>query len=64
MSDAQPKPAVEPQAAPVTGHAEIDAALAALVRGDDVHTHPDAIAAALDVVQGALHPRQPPSPQD
>lgn len=44
-----------PAAPPVTGHAEIDAALAGVELGDDVHTHHDALAAALDVLQRALN---------
>lgn len=48
-------------ALPVTGHAGIDAAMAALDLGDDVHTHPEALAAALDAVAAALNPAaQPP----
>ncbi len=43
---------------PVTGHAAIDAALAELELGEDVHTHHDDIAAVLDVVQQALNPTQ------
>ena len=50
---------------PATGHPGIDAALAGLVLGEDVHTHHDALAAALESVQRALNPPQPlppPSP--
>jgi len=39
---------------PVTGNHDIDRALAALDLGGDVAEHPGRIAAALDVVQGAL----------
>ncbi|MFT3877780.1 MAG: hypothetical protein QM708_15365 [Propioniciclava sp.] len=49
---------------PVTGHAGIDAALAAVELGDDVHTHHDVLATALEAVQHALNPpRQPPLPR-
>ena len=47
---------------PTTGHPGIDAALSGLVLGDDVHTHHDALAAALESVQRALNPPQPPPP--
>ncbi len=51
-------------ALPVTGHPAIDAALAELALGDDVHTHHDEIAGVLDVVQQALNPtQQPPLPR-
>lgn len=46
---------------PVTGHAEIDAALAGLELGPDVHSHHDEIKAALDVIQAVL--REPGSPR-
>ncbi|MDO5533687.1 MAG: hypothetical protein Q4F65_03415 [Propionibacteriaceae bacterium] len=62
MSETQPDP-VE-STLPVTGHAAIDAALAALDLGEDVHTHHDEISAALEVVQQALNPsQQPPLPR-
>lgn len=48
---------------PVTGHPGIDAALAAIDLGDDVHTHHDVLAAAHEAVQHALNPRQPPLPR-
>ena len=51
-------------ALPVTGHPAIDAALAELSLGEDVHTHHDEIATVLDVVQQALNPTpQPPLPR-
>lgn len=60
----QDQPAdVEPVAdasLPVTGHPAIDAALAEFTLGEDVHTHHDEIASALDVVQQALNPTQHP----
>jgi hypothetical protein len=40
---------------PVTGVAEIDEALAQVELGDDVATHPEALAAALEVLQRALN---------
>lgn len=46
-----PAPLPEP---PITGHHEIDRALASLTLGDDVAEHPEAIAAALEAVQRAL----------
>lgn len=49
---------------PVTGHGAIDAALAGVTLGDDVHTHHDELVAALDAVQQALNPSpQPPLPR-
>lgn len=49
---------------PVTGHPAVDAALADLVLGEDVHTHHDEIATVLEVVQQALNPtQQPPLPR-
>lgn len=49
---------------PITGHAGIDEALAALELSDDVHGHPEALAAALDAVAAALNPPpQPPLPR-
>lgn len=39
---------------PETGHPQIDAALASVELGDDVHTHAEQITAALDVIQQAL----------
>ncbi len=45
--------------APVTGHEEIDLALASLELGDDVHSHHDQIAAVLEVLQTALHEQAP-----
>lgn len=54
-------PPVAPAAAlPVTGHPAIDAALASLSLGEDVNTHHDELAAALDVVQQALNPSDQP----
>lgn len=51
-------------ALPVTGHPGIDAALAAVDLGDDVHTHHDVLAAAHEAVQHALNPpKQPPLPR-
>lgn len=48
---------------PVTGHTGIDAALAAVELGDDVHTHHDVLAGALEAVREVLNPpRQPPLP--
>ena len=47
---------------PTTGHPGIDAALSGLVLGDDVHTHHDALAAALESVQRALNPPRPLTP--
>lgn len=49
-----PEQVPTPDPPPVTGHEEIDEALAALDLGDDVHAHPDAIAGVLDVLQAAL----------
>ncbi|MBK8463101.1 MAG: hypothetical protein IPL36_08745 [Nigerium sp.] len=49
-------------ALPVTGHPAIDAALAAMDLGDDVHTHVDAFAAAHAAVQNALNPPDQPQP--
>lgn len=46
---------------PVTGNHVIDAALDALDLGDDVHTHPEAIATALAALQQALNPPAPPA---
>lgn len=43
-----------PAAPPPTGHPGIDEALAAVVLTDDVHTHHDALAAALEPLQRAL----------
>lgn len=54
---------VVPAAFPVTGHADIDAALAALELDGDVHTHPEALSAVLDVIAAALRTSpQPPLP--
>lgn len=53
-------PPVAPAALPVTGHPAIDAALASLSLGEDVNTHHDELAAALDVVQQALNPSDQP----
>lgn len=53
-SDNAPAAAAPVPPAPVTGHAEIDAALAGLELGPDVHTHPDALAGVIDVVWRAL----------
>ncbi len=53
MTDATEQPQTS-EAAPVTGHEEIDAALAALDLGDDVHAHPEAISEVLDVLQSVL----------
>ncbi|MDN5570836.1 MAG: hypothetical protein L0G22_06215 [Propionibacteriaceae bacterium] len=50
---------VEAPVPPVTGHNGIDAALAALELGPDVHTHPEQISAAIDAVARAL---QTPAP--
>lgn len=51
-------------APPVTGHAGIDAALAAVDLGDDVHSHHEALLAAVEAVQRALNPAaQGPRPQ-
>ena len=51
-------------APPVTWHAGIDAALAAVDLGDDVHTHHEALLAAVEAVQRALNPAaQGPRPQ-
>ncbi len=47
-NQAQPEP-------PVTGEASIDEALAALDLGDDVGTHHEQLAAALEVLQRALN---------
>jgi len=44
-----------PVSPPVTGHPAIDEALAAVVLGDDVHAHHDALATALDVLQRVLN---------
>ncbi len=41
---------------PHTGNREIDEALQRLQLGQDVHTHQDALAAAIDAVQRALNP--------
>lgn len=43
-------------APPTTGHPAIDAALSGLELGPNVHTHHDALAAAVEVVQHALNP--------
>lgn len=53
MSETEPEvwPLADP---PVTGHHEIDRALASLELSDDVTEHPAAISAALDAVQRAL----------
>ena len=60
----QPTEAATDAALPVTGHPAIDAALAELSLGEDVHTHHDEIATVLDVVQQALNPTpQPPLPR-
>lgn len=57
--DRQPAPAP-----PVTGHPDIDAALTGLDLGGDVHTHHDALAAAVEAVQRAINPAaQGPRPQ-
>ncbi|MGC3956021.1 MAG: hypothetical protein QM804_17555 [Propionicimonas sp.] len=45
----------EPTQPPVTGVPRIDQALAELELGDDVTTHPAALAAALDALQQALN---------
>ncbi len=59
----QPAPS-EDAALPVTGHPAIDASLADLSLGEDVHTHHDQISGVLDVVQQALNPtQQPPLPR-
>ncbi len=50
-------------ALPVTGHPGIDAALAAVVLGDDVHAHHDVLALAHEVVQHALNPPPQPLPR-
>lgn len=52
MTDAPDAP--PPTAPPLTGHPAIDEALAAVVLTDDVHTHHDALAAALEPLQRAL----------
>lgn len=43
-------------APPVTGHEAIDAALAAVTLGPDVHTHADELGAAVEAIQRALNP--------
>lgn len=54
MSETQP---------PVTGHPDIDRALAGLDLASDVHTHPAAIADVLDAINEAINPTpQPPLP--
>lgn len=59
-----PATAEAPPALPVTGHPQIDAALAELELDDDVHSHHDRLSAVLDVVQQALNPSsQPPLPR-
>lgn len=45
----------EPLDPPVTGVPRIDEALAGLVLGEDVTTHPAALSAALDALQQALN---------
>ena len=51
-------------APPVTGHNGIDAALASLELGENVHEHPEQIADALDAITHALNPTpQPPLPR-
>ena len=48
----------------ITYISSLDEALAALELSDDVHAHPEALAAALDAVAAALNPTpQPPLPR-
>lgn len=48
----------------ITGHADIDRALAGLHLCDDVHKHHDALLGAVAVVQQALNPAsRSPRPQ-
>lgn len=56
MSDA---PADDLPPRPTTGNRVIDDALDRLDLGDDVHTHPEAIASALEALQRALNPVAP-----
>ncbi len=46
---------------PATGHAAIDAALAAVDLGTDVHEHPAQVAAALEALHLALNPTPRPA---
>ena len=54
MTDAPEPPPPGAVAPPVTGHHEIDRALASLRLDADVTTHPAALAGALDAVARAL----------
>ena len=44
-----------PASPPLTGHPAIDEALTAVVLTDDVHTHHDVLAVALETLQRALN---------
>lgn len=49
---------------PTTGHRAIDAALASVRLGDDIHTHLEELSRALEVVSEALRGGpQPPLPE-
>ena len=63
--DAAPEQAADPGVrAPATGHAGIDAALAGLELGADVHDHHEALLAAVEAIQRVLNPAdQGPRPQ-
>lgn len=58
---AAPGPAARREPPPITGHHDIDRALAALRLDDDVLQHPAAYAAAVDAVTAALHPAAVPA---